>query len=779
MTKDISKKKTYFFLFCCTLAIFFLIYKLLIISCETYEKYKNKEKLDVIVNKKSDDIKDKLQKLQKKKEFAKNIDKNDKQMQKLIAKEKYFKYLLNEKYEDNLVHINYENQLTPSSICIIMTGDEQIFPFYGKSIDINYTYCKHMGYDFKAVIGRILDKDKYTPHYDRYKLLLDCMVDQKYKYILYIDSDAYIQNSEQKIEHFINMMDKDHILLASWDHRQTYKDKRILPINSGVLLVKNCEKSIKFFNDILTEHPDCYLKRCNCIGTNPIKYYDQCVIDRLTEYHKYIKLLPYGILQLFNKNINYAVGEIDTNNENFIFHLAGDTESDRIYNIKNYKMKQALKNIKFSVFILNYDRPHNIHKQILSLSDNNNIDEIVISNGHPQHKISLSDIENNSKIVIKDDFENNSKIYTARRWYGIPTCKNEYVLNLDDDIIPSNELIYELLYKVHKNPMNIYGPMKRFCSVNGGYEMKSEKYNSIITPILMTSRKLIQNFLDKGINTYIDWIKKYKGNCEDLSLNMYLQSQNIYPVFVNGKYTHLDTTNGFSSLANHNLVRKEFCKLYGGNKEVNESKESKESKENNLYAEYRLGDMVRSETHRSKSNGRQLHYEKYPDSLATQYMKLTNTNNNYSILKTLVTKYDSKIIPSPHELVIHLRVGEVLDSSKYTVDEHLKDYKKYHNPAQTNYVYPLSYYKEKLDKLEKLEQFKHIKSVVLVCGGCFTFSTKSKEYISKIEAFLKDKGFKVSTRQNKNPDEDFVFMCRSNHFIKSGGGFSDLIEKIK
>ena len=119
-----------------------------------------------------------------------------------------------------------------------MTGDAKIYPFYGRAIDINHQYAQSMGYDFKANIGRILDKSKYKPHFDRYKLLIDLMVNENYEYILYIDSDAYVQNTNQPIEHFIEMMGPNDIILASWDCGSTKKFRRTLPINSGVLLVK-------------------------------------------------------------------------------------------------------------------------------------------------------------------------------------------------------------------------------------------------------------------------------------------------------------------------------------------------------------------------------------------------------------------------------------------------------------------------------------------------------------------------------------------------------------
>jgi peptidase E len=75
-----------------------------------------------------------------------------------------------------------------------------------------------------------------------------------------------------------------------------------------------------------------------------------------------------------------------------------------------------------------------------------------------------------------------------------------------------------------------------------------------------------------------------------------------------------------------------------------------------------------------------------------------------------------------------------------------------------------------------------VNSVTLVAGGCRTTNfTKSKEYIQKIkEWFLQQDGIKtVNIRFREHPDDDFVYMVRSNHFIQSGGGFSALIGKLR
>ena len=118
-------------------------------------------------------------------------------------------------------------------------------------------------------------------------------------------------------------------------------------------------------------------------------------------------------------------------------------------------------------------------------------------------------------------------------------------------------------------------------------------------------------------------------------------------------------------------------------------------------------------------------------------------------------------------------MGEVLESSKYSVDRHLKRQLKYHNPSKSEYVKPLSYYKQIIDKN------KNLKSVTLVAGGCKASKfVKSKDYISKIKNFFEKHNYKVNIRFGNPPDDDFVYMCYATHFVQIGGGFSLFIKKL-
>ena len=54
----------------------------------------------------------------------------------------------------------------------------------------------------------------------------------------------------------------------------------------------------------------------------------------------------------------------------------------------------------------------------------------------------------------------------------------------------------------------------------------------------------------------------------------------------------------------------------------------------------------------------------------------------------------------------------------------------------------------------------------------------NKKYIEKIKEILKSKNFIFEEKLTGNPDKDFIYMCKSKVFIKSGGYFSQLIAHL-
>ena len=83
----------------------------------------------------------------------------------------------------------------------------------------------------------------------------------------------------------------------------------------------------------------------------------------------------------------------------------------------------------------------------------------------------------------------------------------------------------------------------------------------------MCKASIIHDYLqsDEGWTKYKKWFKKYKGNCEDLSLNKFIESYyNEMPEHVNGKFRSLDWSNGYSTTKwlEFRKIRNDFCKKY-------------------------------------------------------------------------------------------------------------------------------------------------------------------------------------------------------------------------
>ena len=188
---------------------------------------------------------------------------------------------------------------------------------------------------------------------------------------------------------------------------------------------------------------------------------------------------------------------------------------------------------------------------------------------------------------------------------------------------------------------------------------------------------------------------------------------------------------------------------------------------------YRLGDIVRAKDFRT--NEIKKNYPKiFPNSIATEYIKKTDEDNNLDLLIDII---DNKINDSHKKyndyIIIHLRTGDVIDNTNYSVDDFLNKNIKYINNYQ--YVYPLSYYKKILEKLKKINS----KKILLISGFLNKGNhSKSIEYIDRIKKFFEDNNYKVEKRINNDPDDDFIIMSNSKYFVIGLGGFSRIISKI-
>ena len=186
------------------------------------------------------------------------------------------------------------------------------------------------------------------------------------------------------------------------------------------------------------------------------------------------------------------------------------------------------------------------------------------------------------------------------------------------------------------------------------------------------------------------------------------------------------------------------------------------------------------------------HLKLYPNSIAGRFVDMINKRETELIksdalqfVATLVQRFDPSIQPSQYELVMHVRLGDVIEKSIHNVEEHLQTPLMADNCpviSQQLYIQPLSYFED----VQKQYQGSDIRQVTLVTGGSPPFQAKSYEYLNRIVEWWTERGKSVVVRtmqpemfRASDADEDFVYMCRATHFVPSGGGFSKLASTIR
>ena len=204
--------------------------------------------------------------------------------------------------------------------------DDNIKSFANKCFIINKIYCKKFGYS-------LIKSDKLyfpnkKPHWQRLGLLLEHIKDCDY--IIWIDADAFFIK-HKKIENII-LANKDKSIIFCEDKNNTLSPL----INSGVMIFKNNDDSIKFLKNCLKKN---YQKGGKKLWP---MFNDQAVIRYLYAFNiDNLKtnsvITKFGTLQNLTKTIhNYNVG--------LIYHMAGISERLR-HKIINIYLKHGIRGI--------------------------------------------------------------------------------------------------------------------------------------------------------------------------------------------------------------------------------------------------------------------------------------------------------------------------------------------------------------------------------------------------------------------------------------------------
>ena len=140
--------------------------------------------------------------------------------------------------------------------------------------------------------------------------------------------------------------------------------------------------------------------------------------------------------------------------------------------------------------------------------------------------------------------------------------------------------------------------------------------------------------------------------------------------------------------------------------------------------------------------------------------------------------------PAEDAMVVHLRVGDVIDGTKVPLEDFLnRRVNSYFALFQIEpkgfspvYVRCLASFDRALNKTKELGFHKisfvygfHIKNKSI---------QKSKMYIAHLKQYAQSQGFEVETITDADADVSFAYACSAKHFIPGGGGFSKLMAKV-
>ena len=176
------------------------------------------------------------------------------------------------------------------------------------------------------------------------------------------------------------------------------------------------------------------------------------------------------------------------------------------------------KKVSISVVILNYNRPKSVQNLISILLKNDNIKEIILSNGKNETKLEY----NNSIIKVFDDYgENNEKYGLHLRFLRAQSALYSKIIIIDDDIIPTQSVLNKLISIDTDVMVGYYG---RVIPYSDNFNKKTNTYVPIILTKFMLINKSLADMYMKIISEeseLIDILKMGKpwGNGEDILIS--------------------------------------------------------------------------------------------------------------------------------------------------------------------------------------------------------------------------------------------------------------------
>ena len=177
---------------------------------------------------------------------------------------------------------------------------------------------------------------------------------------------------------------------------------------------------------------------------------------------------------------------------------------------------------------------------------------------------------------------------------------------------------------------------------------------------------------------------------------------------------------------------------------------------------YRLGDIIKGWLSDNDPNYLEHVHSRWPNSIGDNYLQSVGYPESFRVndmrtLRDIFSRMSDMGKPDKDTLVVHVRIGDIVNHS-----------------WMDTYVPPIPYYKR---ILQSLKEYPQIRKVRIIAGAHTDQNARaSSKLLDEIMSIFKDR-YDTQLVLTHNPDKDFYYMCHSKYFVKSGGGFSNLIVK--
>lgn len=172
--------------------------------------------------------------------------------------------------------------------------------------------------------------------------------------------------------------------------------------------------------------------------------------------------------------------------------------------------------MQLTVVILNFNRPNYIKNNIIPFFKNK-VSEIIVSHGKKETEFTDPGI-----VSLKHYGKMNYEYGLSLRFLSSLEAKNENIMILDDDIIPSEKTLNFLYRRILDEPSRIHGIYGR--DIRKGYSIENcfGDVPIVLTRCLATTKTMCKYYIENFRNFESDLVKKSKPywNGEDILFSL-------------------------------------------------------------------------------------------------------------------------------------------------------------------------------------------------------------------------------------------------------------------